>query len=489
MASESEASERETEIEPAASAETGEVPTTSETGEAATATGETANAPETEELPTTTEAATETEKVPTTTDVGEASTETEEVPTTTETGEAATETEIEEDATETGEAETAPETEEAVTAPETEEDATETEEFSTTTEIGEAVTAPETEETATNTEEVPKVTEIEEIGPAKKIEEVKSFPKKSPRLIHSLVLSEAQRKVIGAWYRDFIPIGTGRHGNVFQCKNHLNDQIFAVKVIPIPDNEKGNGVPYRIIREISVLKEIQDHINIVRLLDVLPSMDAMFLVFEHVDIDLLDFMRNPVLFIYPNMIKNFVHQILNAVAHCHSRKIIHRDLKPNNILIHFRTRVVKIADFGAARTIDVPFSSYSGDVGSSCYKAPELLFGSTYYSTSVDIWSVGCMFGEMALGRPLFSADSDWKMLNEMFTLLGTPTEETWPGVTSLCNYIDVMGPPKKPKDLALEFPKLDSDAVDLLSKMLCLCPKYRISAADAVLHPYFKGI
>ncbi|RDX93233.1 Cell division control protein 2-like A, partial [Mucuna pruriens] len=248
-------------------------------------------------------------------------------------------------------------------------------------------------------------------------------------------------------YTDFEAIGTGRYGRVFKCRQISDtDNFYAVKIIPIPKEEQENGVPCKIIREVSVLKEL-NHINIVRLLEVISTDSNLFLVFECLDNTLQVFLKNPVMFMYHKMMKEFLHQILSAVAYIHSCKILHMNLKPDNILVHFRTRVLKIADFGLARTFEVPLDSYSQDIGSASYRAPELLFGSTNYSTANDVWSVGCIFGEMILHRPLFSGGSDWEQLDEIFSLLGTPTEETWPGVTSLCGgNIDALGPPKQRK-------------------------------------------
>ncbi|KAK7312981.1 hypothetical protein VNO77_37281 [Canavalia gladiata] len=319
--------------------------------------------------------------------------------------------------------------------------------------------------------------------------EDKSDPENSPPAIHSLTLSDGQRNVLGVLYKDFEPIGIGKYGKVFRCTHHLSQQQFAIKVIPITKEEKKYGVPYRIIREISALKELE-HPNIVKLEDVLTTEDEVFLVFENLNIDLSEFLRNPSMIMCPSKMRDFMHQILSALAYCHSHKIIHRDLKPSNILLEFSDDDVKIADFGAARTFeDPPSSSYSNDKCSPCYRAPELLLGSTNYSTSVDIWSVGCIFGEMYLGRPLFSsaADSNWEMLREIFDLIGTPTESTWPGVTSLCGSIEALGPPKKPKDPLYYFPTLGPDGVDLISRMLVLCPNYRIPAEMALEHPYFE--
>ncbi|KAL5131396.1 Cell division control protein 2 [Glycine soja] len=288
-------------------------------------------------------------------------------------------------------------------------------------------------------------------------------------------------------YYDFDQISS----KVFKCRR--DDQFFTMKIVSIlnEENQANNGVPYRIIREISILKEL-DHINIVRLIDVMTDGPDLFLVFEYLDNEFqADFLKNPKMFMYPQMKKEFLYQILNTVAYLHARKILLRDLRPENILVNVRTQVLKIALFGAARTFEAPLEAYSSSVGCLSYRSPEVLFqsGCEKYSTPNDVWAVGCIFGEMLLHRPLFSGPSDVELLDEIFTLLGTPTEETWPGVTSICGTCALMGPPQQPKDLAKEFPMLNPDGLDLLSKMLCLCPNYRISAEDAVKHPYFKGV
>ncbi|THG10112.1 hypothetical protein TEA_000768 [Camellia sinensis var. sinensis] len=122
------------------------------------------------------------------------------------------------------------------------------------------------------------------------------------------------------------------------------------------------------------------------------------------------------------------------------------------------------------------------------YRAPEILLGSRHYSTPVDVWSVGCIFAEMVNQRPLFPGDSEIDELFKIFRILGTPNEDTWPGVTSLADFKSAF--PKWPsKDLATVVPNLDSAGIDLLSKMLCLDPSRRITARSALEHEYFKDI
>jgi len=128
---------------------------------------------------------------------------------------------------------------------------------------------------------------------------------------------------------------------------------------------------------------------------------------------------------------NYLRQILSGLLMCHSNRIIHRDLKPQNILIDDRGNV-KIADFGLARGFTVPFPELTHEVVTLWYRAPEILLGQASYTPSVDIWSVGCIYAEMLMGKPLFEGECEIGQLFKIFRVLGTPNESVWAGVSSL---------------------------------------------------------
>ncbi|KAL5222292.1 hypothetical protein ABZP36_027005 [Zizania latifolia] len=163
------------------------------------------------------------------------------------------------------------------------------------------------------------------------------------------------------------------------------------------------------------------------------------------------------------------------------------DLKPQNLLIDKEKGMLKIADLGLGRAFTVPMKSYTHEIVTLWYRAPEVLLGSTHYSTGVDIWSVGCIFAEMVRRKALFPGDSELQQLLHIFRLLGTPTDEQWPGVTSLRDWHEF--PKWKPDDLGRAVPSLEPEGVDLLSKMLQYDPANRISAKAAMEHPYFNSL
>ncbi|PVZ98880.1 hypothetical protein BB558_005097 [Smittium angustum] len=162
------------------------------------------------------------------------------------------------------------------------------------------------------------------------------------------------------------------------------------------------------------------------------------------------------------------------------------DMKPNNLLIS-TTGQLKIADFGLARDygdITVPMTSQTV---TRWYRAPELLFGAKLYSGAVDVWALGCIFAELMLRTPYLPGDSDVDQLNTIFRALGTPTEEDWPGMKSLSDYVEMKKYPKAV--LSSLFMAADANALDLLGKMLIFDPQKRISTRDALSHPYFTSM
>ena len=166
---------------------------------------------------------------------------------------------------------------------------------------------------------------------------------------------------------------------------------------------------------------------------------------------------------------------------------MHRDLKPQNLLVDKANMILKIADLGLGRAFSVPVKSYTHEIVTLWYRAPEVLLGGSHYSTPVDIWSVGCIFAEMARKQPLFPGDSELQQLLHTFKLLGTTDENIWPGVTKLRDWHEF--PQWKPQDLKKIGPQLDDNGIYLLQQMLEFDPAKRIHATEALNHPYFADL
>jgi len=196
-------------------------------------------------------------------------------------------------------------------------------------------------------------------------------------------------------YQKIEKIGEGTYGVVYKAKNRTSGELVALKKIRLEAEDE--GIPSTAIREISILKELQ-HPNIVRLHDVIHTEKKLTLVFEFLDQDLKKFLDAwSEQGLNQNTIKSMLYQLLKGVSFCHDRRVLHRDLKPQNLLINSDGEL-KLADFGLARAFGIPVRSYTHEVVTLWYRAPDVLMGSRKYSTPVDLWSVGCVFGEMAKG-------------------------------------------------------------------------------------------
>ena len=182
-----------------------------------------------------------------------------------------------------------------------------------------------------------------------------------------------------------------------------------------------------------------------------------------------------------------MYQLLKGIAFCHEHRVLHRDLKPQNLLIN-SSGFLKLADFGLARAFGIPVRCFSHEVVTLWYRAPDVLMGSTKYSTPIDMWSTGCIFAEMATGKPLFPGSNNADELNRIFKTLGAPDPEKWHDVTSLPEY-KTGYPQYKARDLRDVVPGLSDDGYDLLDKMLQYDPSKRISAQNALMHPFFKTL
>lgn len=252
-------------------------------------------------------------------------------------------------------------------------------------------------------------------------------------------------------YQKHEQLGKGSYATVFKGFSLLTNSVVALKEIKLEPDE---GTPFTAIREASLLKGLK-HANIVTLHDIVHTKTSLTFVFEFLHTDLGQYLEKHKGGLNSINIKLFMFQLLRGISFCHERQILHRDLKPQNLLISERGEL-KLGDFGLARAKSIPSKTYSDEVVTLWYRPPDLLMGSTDYSTSLDIWGVGCIFMEMIIGSAVFPGLNDvFDQLNRIWTILGTPSETSWPGVSRLPNYNPSKMVRHNPKKWSQCFPKL----------------------------------
>lgn len=280
-------------------------------------------------------------------------------------------------------------------------------------------------------------------------------------------------------------LGEGTFGVVFSAIRKKDSVKVAIKRSKAMGGEGKNGVHFTILREVNYMQEFQSP-YIVSLLEVFTTGDAINMVLEHCPYDLKDIIYDKSLFINVNDLKCFLKMILEGIHECHRKHIVHRDLKPANILIG-DNGLLKLADFGFARVHSSP-REMTNEVVTLAYRSPELLYGTKYYGAGVDMWAVGCIFAELIIRYPLFPGTSTVDQLGKIFNVLGTPQEKDWPNHTLLPSYLEFET--TSALDLQKVFSNTDpgDHGIDLLSKMLIFNPNTRITAEQALNHPYFSS-
>eukprot|EP01060_Flectonema_neradi_P030690 TRINITY_DN4507_c2_g1_i2.p1 TRINITY_DN4507_c2_g1~~TRINITY_DN4507_c2_g1_i2.p1 ORF type:complete len:304 (+),score=60.98 TRINITY_DN4507_c2_g1_i2:87-914(+) len=254
------------------------------------------------------------------------------------------------------------------------------------------------------------------------------------------------------------------------------------------------GIPCSALREILLLKELR-HQNIVRLFDVANSEKKLTLVFEFLEKDLKMYLDAHKGDIPAKEVQWFMKQLLWSIEYCHSRSVLHRDLKPQNLLIG-ADKTLKLADFGLGRSFGIPVKKYTHEVVTLWYRSPDVLLGSINYGTSVDMWSVGCIFSELASGKALLSGKAEHDTLLAIFKLIGTPTRESWPGMHSFPKSAAMLRHEDFQKSYASEAKtvlqrdcyaqKMGPAGCDLLLQLLQADPAKRLSATASLAHKYF---
>ncbi|KAI9786146.1 MAG: hypothetical protein M1839_007556 [Geoglossum umbratile] len=283
-------------------------------------------------------------------------------------------------------------------------------------------------------------------------------------------------------------IEEGSYGWVSRAKETATGEIVALKKLKL-DNAN-DGFPVTGLREIQTLMESR-HPNIVNLREVVMGdrNGDVFLVMDFLEHDLKTLQEDMPEPFLPSEIKTLLLQLVSATEHLHSNWILHRDLKTSNLLMNNRGQM-KVADFGMARYFGDPPPKMTQLVVTLWYRAPELLLGAESYEREVDMWSIGCIFGELVIKEPLLQGKNEVDQLSKIFELCGIPTEENWPGFKRLPNARSLCLPRNQQNIgsvIRAKFPFLTASGTDLLTSLLSLNPARRPTASEVLAHPYFR--
>ncbi|CAO2601975.1 Mitogen-activated protein kinase 15 [Lemmus lemmus] len=287
-------------------------------------------------------------------------------------------------------------------------------------------------------------------------------------------------------------LGKGAYGIVWKAVDRRTGDVVAIK--KIFDAFKDQTDAQRTFREVMLLQEFGDHPNIIRLLDVIPAENDkdIYLVFESMDTDLNAVIQKGRL-LEDTHKRCIFYQLLRATKFIHSGRVIHRDQKPANVLLDAACRV-KLCDFGLARSLsDLPEGpegqALTEYVATRWYRAPEVLLSSRWYTPGVDMWSLGCILGEMLRGQPLFPGTSTFHQLELILETIPLPSMEELQSLGSDYSALILQNLGSKPRQTldALLPPDTPPEALDLLKRLLAFAPDKRLSAEQALQHPYVQ--
>ncbi|EFA77663.1 extracellular response kinase [Heterostelium album PN500] len=284
-------------------------------------------------------------------------------------------------------------------------------------------------------------------------------------------------------------LGKGAYGIVWKAIDKKTKETVALK--KIFDAFQNATDAQRTFREIMFLQELHGHENIIKLLNVLKADNDrdIYLIFEYMETDLHAVIRASIL---EDIHKQYtIYQILKAMKFMHSGNVLHRDIKPSNLLLNSEC-LVKVADFGLARSIaslenvteaNPVLTEY---VATRWYRAPEILLGSTKYTKGVDMWSIGCILGELLGSKAMFPGNSTMNQLDLIIEVTGRPTAEDIEAVRSpfAATMLESL-PPSNPRSFQEMYPHASPDALDLLRRLLQFNPDKRITAEEALEHPF----
>jgi len=288
-------------------------------------------------------------------------------------------------------------------------------------------------------------------------------------------------------YRLISKKGEGTFSEVLKAQCIKNGRYVAIKCMKshFDSLEHVNN-----LREVQALRRLSPHANIVKLIEVLYDQPTgrLALVFELMDMNIYDLIRGRRHYVAEDRIKNYMYQLIKAMDHMHRNGIFHRDIKPENILI--TEDALKLADFGSCRGIysKQPYTEY---ISTRWYRAPECLLTDGYYNYKMDMWGVGCVFFELVALFPLFPGTNELDQIHKTHNITGTPSPEVLAKIKrrSTARHMNFNFPPKVGSGIAKLIPHFAREGIDLIERTLAYNPDDRLSAQQALRHPYFREL
>ncbi|KAJ8754322.1 hypothetical protein K2173_002773 [Erythroxylum novogranatense] len=282
-------------------------------------------------------------------------------------------------------------------------------------------------------------------------------------------------------YKLIKEVGDGTFGSVWRGINKQTGEVVAVKKMKKRYCSWEECIN---LREVKSLRKM-NHPSIVKLKEVIRENDILYFVFEYMECNLYQLIKDKEKLFLEAQVRNWCFQVFQGLAHMHQRGYFHRDLKPENLLVS--KGVIKIADFGLAREISSqpPYTEY---VSTRWYRAPEVLLQTYIYGSKVDMWAMGAIMAELFTLRPLFPGSSESDEIYKICSVIGSPTEDSWADGLDLARAINYQFPQFAGVHMSVLIPSASDDAIDLITSLCSWDPCKRPSAAEALQHPFFQS-
>jgi protein kinase len=282
-------------------------------------------------------------------------------------------------------------------------------------------------------------------------------------------------------YKVIKEVGNGTFGNVWRALNKQTGEIVAIKKMKRKYYSWEECIN---LREVKSLRKM-NHPNIVKLKEVIRENDILYFVFEYMEFNLYQLMKDRAKLFSESEIRNWCFQVFQGLAYMHQRGYFHRDLKPENLLV--TKERIKVADFGLAREISSlpPYTEY---VSTRWYRAPEVLLQSPAYGSAVDMWAMGAIMAELFTLHPLFPGSSEADEIYKICSVIGSPTQAEWAEGIELAQAINYQFPQLAGVHLSALIPSAGKDAINLITSLCSWDPCKRPAASEVLQHPFFQS-